>query len=52
MTTFYEHFLNEIQRKLDAGEIDMDKAKKWITDIKETLSLHPGHPLAQMPTEQ
>lgn len=53
MKTFYEHFLDEITRKLDAGEIDAEKAQRWISEIQERLQEHalsnPAAPIVKMP---
>ncbi|MEW6297326.1 MAG: hypothetical protein AB1671_06240 [Thermodesulfobacteriota bacterium] len=53
MKTFYEHFLDEIARKLDAGEIDAEKAQRWIDELQQRLQdyaqRNPAAPIVQMP---
>jgi hypothetical protein len=53
MKTFYEYFLDEVTRKLDAGEIDAEKAQRWISEIQQQLQAHAQHsphaPIVQMP---
>ena len=53
MKTFFEHFLEEVQRRLEAGEIDHDKAQRWIADIRAQLQDYsqyaPNAPIVQMP---
>jgi hypothetical protein len=53
MKTFFEHFLDEIARKQEAGEIDADKARQWITELQGLLQEYaryePMAPIVQMP---
>lgn len=53
MKTFFEHFLDEVARKQGAGEIDMEKAQRWIAEIERRLQEHAQHdpaaPVVQMP---
>jgi len=53
MKTFYDHFLDEIQRRQDAGEIDSEKARRWAveiqTQLQEYAEYYPAAPIAQMP---
>jgi hypothetical protein len=53
MKTFFERFLDEVTRKLEAGEIDEDKAQRWICEIQDQLQQyaqrHPQAPIVQMP---
>jgi len=53
MKTFFERFLDEVTRKLEAGEIDEDKAQRWISEIQDQLQQyaqhHPQAPIVQMP---
>ena len=53
MKTFFEHFLDEVARKHEAGEIDREKAQRWIADIERLLQEHARHdptaPIVQMP---
>ena len=53
MKTFYERFLDEIERKREAGEIDEDKAQRWIAEVQSQLQeyakKHPQAPIAKMP---
>ena len=53
MKTFFEHFLDEVVRKHEAGEIDPEKAQRWIADIRSMLQDHAQHdptaPIVQMP---
>jgi hypothetical protein len=55
MKTFYEHFLDEIQRRQDIGEIDSEKARRWVTEIKTQLQEYAEHqpaaPIVQMPVQ-
>jgi hypothetical protein len=53
MKTFFEHFLDEVARKHEAGEIDEEKAQRWIAEIQRRLQEHahynPAAPIVQMP---
>lgn len=53
MKTFFERFLDEVERKLEAGEIDADKAQRWVTEIQTQLQEYgqrnPHAPTVQMP---
>ena len=53
MKTFFERFLDEVERKQEAGEIDAEKAQRWITEIQAKLQeyaqRHPSAPIVQMP---
>ncbi len=53
MKTFFERFLDEVVRKQDAGEIDQDKAQRWIaeiqTQLQEYADRHPSAPIVKMP---
>ena len=53
MKTYFEYFLDEIQKKLGMGEIDEERAKEWIeefkTKISEAAKIDPHHPAVQMP---
>ena len=53
MKTFFERFLDEVTRKLEAGEIDEEKARRWIAELQTQLQdyaqQHPQAPIAQMP---
>ncbi len=53
MKTFFERFLDEIERKRQEGEIDEEKAQRWIAEIQTQLQKyaqkHPSAPLAKMP---
>jgi len=53
MKSFYEYFLDEVTRRLDAGEIDSEKAQRWIAEIQERLQeyahCNPTAPIAKMP---
>lgn len=55
MKTFFERFLDEVTRKLDAGEIDEEKAQLWITELQAQLQnyaqQHPQAPIVQMPVK-
>ena len=55
MKTFYERFLDEVARRLEAGEIDEEKAQRWIEEIQSHLQnygqRHPQAPIAQMPVK-
>ena len=54
MKTFFEYFLDELQRKQEAGEIEAATAQRWIAELKSQLQEHaqsvPGAPIVQMPT--
>lgn len=53
MKTFFEHFLDEVARKQDAGEVDADKAQRWVAELQGYLRAyaqeHPTDPIVQMP---
>ena len=53
MKTFFEHFLDEVARKHEIGEIDQEKAQRWIADIHRLLQDEAQHdptaPIVQMP---
>jgi hypothetical protein len=53
MKTFFEHFLDEVARKHETGEIDTEKAQRWIAEIQRLLQEHAQHdpnaPIVQMP---
>jgi len=53
MKTFFEHFLDEVVRCQEAGEIDTEKARGWVMEIKTQLQEyaqhHPDAPIVQMP---
>jgi hypothetical protein len=55
MKTFFERFLDEIERKQAAGEIDQDKAQRWIaeiqTQLQEYAKKHPAAPIVKMPVQ-
>ena len=55
MKTFFERFVDEIVRKRDAGEIDEERARQWITEIQQRLEehaeQHPTAPIVQMPVK-
>jgi len=47
LKTFFEHFLDEIAQKQEAGEIDTEKARHWITEIERQLQKYArDNPLA------
>ena len=53
MKTFFERFLDEVARKLDAGEIDAEKAQRWVAEIQMQLQEYaqrdPSAPIVQVP---
>ena len=53
MKTFFEHFLAEVVRKQEAGELDVDKAQRWIAEMQRGLHEYAQHdpaaPTVQMP---
>ena len=53
MKTFFEHFLDEVLRRQETGEIDNEKARCWVTEIQTQLleyaQHHPDAPIVQMP---
>ncbi|MGE0825929.1 MAG: hypothetical protein AB7G75_12325 [Candidatus Binatia bacterium] len=53
MKTFFEYFLDEVQRKLEAGEIEEETARRWVVQIKTQLQEYaesvPHEPLVRMP---
>jgi len=53
MKTFFERFLDEVERKREAGEIDEEKAQRWIAEIQSQLQeyaeQHPSAPIVKMP---
>ena len=40
MKTFFEHFLAEVVRKQEAGEVDAETAQRWIAEIQSRLQAH------------
>ncbi len=56
MKTFFERFLDEVTRKLEAGEIDEEKAQRWIAEIQTHLQHYaqgnPQAPIVRMPEKQ
>jgi hypothetical protein len=56
MKTFFERFLDEVTRKLEAGEIDEEKAQRWIAEIEAHLQQYgqrnPQAPIVKMPMKQ
>ncbi len=56
MKTFFERFLDEVTRKLETGEIDDEKAQRWIAEIEAHLQRHaqgnPQAPIVRMPEKQ
>ena len=53
MKTYFEYFLDEVARKQDAGEVDAEKAQRWVAEIQGHLQAYaqddPTAPLVQMP---
>jgi hypothetical protein len=53
MKTFFEYFLDEIAQKQEAGELDADKAQRWVAELQGQLRAyaqdHPAAPIVQMP---
>ena len=53
MKTFFEYFLDEVTRRQEAGEIDTDKAQRWVAEIQGQLQAYaqdsPTAPIVQMP---
>lgn len=53
MKTFFERFLDEVTRKLETGEIDEEKAQRWIAELQTQLQdyaeEHPHAPIVRMP---
>ncbi len=53
MKTFFEYFLDEVVRKQEAGEIDAEKAQRWVAELQGQLQAYaqdnPMAPIAQMP---
>jgi len=53
MKTFFEYFLDEVARKQETGEIDTDKAQRWMMEIQRHLHAYaqdnPMDPIVQMP---
>ena len=53
MKTFFEHFLDELVRKQEAGEIDAEKAERWATEVQNLLQEYAHHapntPIVKMP---
>ncbi len=53
MKTFFERFLDEIQRKLDAGEVDEERSQEMVGALQERLKKYaeqnPTAPIVQMP---
>ena len=40
MKTFFEYFLDEMVRKQEAGEIDADKAQRWVAELQGQLQAY------------
>lgn len=55
MKTFFERFLDEVTRKLEAGEIDAEKARRWIDEVQNSLQEYaqrnPEAPIVKMPVK-
>ena len=55
MKTFYEYFLDEVQRRQDTEEIDSEKARRWVAEIQTKLQEYaeyrPAAPIVQMPVQ-
>jgi phage gp36-like protein len=53
MKTFFERFIDEVARKLEAGEIDEEKAQRWIAELQTHLQDYaqrrPQAPIVRMP---
>jgi hypothetical protein len=53
MKTFFEYFLDEVVRKQEAGEIDAEKAQRWVAELQGQLKAYaqdnPSAPVVQMP---
>jgi len=53
MKTFFEYFFDEVVRRQEAGEIDADKAQRWVAEIQGQLQAYghyePAAPIVQMP---
>ena len=56
MKTFFERFLDEVTRKLEEGDIDEEKAQRWITELEAQLQHYaqrnPQAPIVRMPEKQ
>lgn len=55
MKTFFERFLDAVARKLEAREIDTEKAQRWIAEIQirleECAQHNPRATIVQMPVK-
>lgn len=55
MKTFFEYFLDEVQRCQEAGEIDAEKAQRWIAEVQNQLQKYAQHiptaRIVQMPVK-
>ena len=53
MKTFFEYFLDEVVRKQETGEIDAEKAQRWVAELQGQLQAYaqdnPTAPITQMP---
>ena len=53
MKTFFEYFLEEVERRQEAGQLDAEKAQRWIAELQDQLAAHakehPTEPIVQMP---
>jgi len=53
MKTFFEYFLDEVERRQAAGELDEETAQQWLADLQGQLQAYaqddPHAPLVQMP---
>jgi hypothetical protein len=53
MKTFFEYFLDEVARQQEVGEIGLEKAQRWISEIRNLLQEYAQHeptaPIVRMP---
>jgi hypothetical protein len=56
MKTFFEYFLEEVAREQEAGELDAEKAQRWVAELQGHLQAYaqadPSAPLVRMPIRQ
>jgi hypothetical protein len=56
MKTFFDYFLEEVARKQEAGELEAEKAQRWVAEMQSHLHASsqavPTAPLVQLPLRQ
>lgn len=56
MKTFFDYFLEEVARKQDAGEVEVEEAQRWVAEMQDhwqaSAQADPTTPLVQLPIRQ